>query len=151
MIRNNDGYTPETEALLFVADRAVHTIEIRKWIADGNTVICDRYYASTLAYQTASFGEKALDMDWLECLNEKVTKEPDMTFLLDLDPVQGMSRVGNRGDEISRFERLEYQRKVRENYLLIAKKKNFIIVDASKDRCEVFSSVLKRIRERLED
>ncbi|MFA6679928.1 MAG: dTMP kinase [Candidatus Methanomethylophilaceae archaeon] len=148
MIRNGENFTPETEALLFVADRACHTVEIKKWVGKGLIVLCDRYYASTLAYQAASLG-KDVDLEWLTTINEKVSIEPDLTFLLDVDPIKGLDRVGKRG-ETSRFEHLEYQKKVRENYLEIAEKRGFTIIDASKGRRTVASEVLKIIRKRLE-
>jgi len=148
MIRNGENFTPETEALLFVADRACHTAEIKKWVEKGFIVLCDRYYASTLAYQAASLGKDA-DLEWLTIINEKVSIEPDLTFLLDVDPIKGLDRVGKRG-KTSRFEHLEYQKKVRENYLAIAEKRGFTIIDASKDRRTVASEVLKIIRNRLE-
>lgn len=148
MIRNGENFTPETEALLFVADRACHTVEIKKWVGEGLIVLCDRYYASTLAYQAASLG-KDVDLEWLTTINEKVSIEPDLTFLLDVDPIKGLDRVGKRG-ETSRFEHLEYQKKVRENYLEIAEKRGFTIIDASKGRRTVASEVLKIIRKRLE-
>ena len=148
MIRDGGDFTPETEALLFVADRACHTVEIKKWIMQDRIVLCDRYYASTLAYQAASLGEDA-DLEWLTVINEKVSIEPDLTFLLDIDPVTGLDRVGRRGEK-SRFEHLEYQKKVRMNYLAIAKKKGFTVIDASKDRKTVASEVLMDIKRRLE-
>ena len=40
-------------------------------------------------------------------------------------------RVSSRGEQISKFERLEFQRRVRDNYLKIAEKHNFIVLDAS--------------------
>ncbi|MFA6710587.1 MAG: dTMP kinase [Candidatus Methanomethylophilaceae archaeon] len=148
MIRKGGDFTPETEALLFVADRACHTVEIKKWVAQGRIVLCDRYYASTLAYQAASLGEDA-DLEWLTVINEKVSVEPDLTFLLDIDPVSGLDRVGRRGGK-SRFEHLEYQKRVRENYMVIAKKRGFTVIDASKDRKAVASEVLTEIKRRLE-
>ncbi|KUE73465.1 hypothetical protein AUQ37_02240 [Candidatus Methanomethylophilus sp. 1R26] len=50
---------PAAEALLFAADRAVHTEQIEKVLSEGRWVICDRYLASTAAYQAAAMGEAA--------------------------------------------------------------------------------------------
>ncbi len=54
LVAETDGLNPETEALLFTADRAIHTERVKKWMAEGYDVISDRYFASTLAYQSAA-------------------------------------------------------------------------------------------------
>jgi dTMP kinase len=147
-IRSSEGFIPEAEALLFVADRAQHTHMIRKWVKDGKIVICDRYYASTLAYQSASMDGRAVDMEWLKAMNDKVIMEPDITFLFDIDPETGMERVESRGSK-SRFEALEYLKKVRSNYLKIAKERGFMIIDASMPKEKVAAEVLKRISDAI--
>ena len=140
----------ETEALLFVADRAQHTVRIKEWLSDGIVVICDRYYASTLAYQAAPLNGKALDMDWLVTLNEKVTIEPDVTFLMDIRPEEGLKRISVRG-ETSKFERLEYLRAVRENYLKIAGKKGFVIIDAERPPGDIINEAYNILRKMTEE
>ena len=143
------GISEETEALLFVADRAQHTIKIKEWMSDGYVVICDRYYASTLAYQAAPLNGKALDMKWLKTLNEKVTIEPDATFLMDIRPEEGLKRISVRG-ETSKFERLEYLKAVRTNYLKIAKDKGFTVVNAERGIDEIVDEVYRSLRKRME-
>jgi len=144
LIRTLSDLTPEAEALLFVADRAQHTQQIIKWMNEGKTVLCDRYLASTLAYQSARLNERSVDIGWLRVLNDKVTIEPNMTILFDIDPELGLERVESRGSK-SRFERLGYLRDVRENYLRIAKERNFIVIDASRSREEVLADVMRHI------
>lgn len=141
-----DGH-PLLEALLFVADRAHHTHRIQGWLGEGRDVVCDRYYASTLAYQTATLGEDMLP--WLRDLNEKVTVRPDLTLLLDIDPEDGMGRVRGRG-ETSKFEKIGYLREVRRQYLRLAEEDGFVVVDASRSPDEVLDESLTMIRERLE-
>jgi len=140
----------ETEALLFVADRAQHTIRIKEWMSSGSVVICDRYYASTLAYQAAPLNGNALDMDWLAVLNDKVIIEPDITFLMDIRPEEGLKRVGLRGDR-SKFERLEYLGVVRDNYLKIAGKKGFTIIDAERPAGDIINEVYNILRKKMEE
>jgi len=144
MVAEMDDLTPETEALLFTADRAVHTEEIRKWISEGRTVVSDRYYTSTLAYQSAA----GMDMEWLEAINSKIIREPDITIVLDMDPEESLRRVEERGEK-SRFEKLEYQKKVRDAYLRIAESKGYSIVDASQSREKVSEDVIRIIEGRL--
>ena len=136
-VAETDDLIPEAEALLFTADRATHTSEVRKWMDDGYDVICDRYFGSTLAYQSAA----GMDIGWLKAINSKVTIRPDVTILMDIDPEVSLKRVSERG-EMSRFEKLDYLRKVRDAYLSIADEFGFITVDADRDRDIVANEVI---------
>ena len=138
---------PLLESLLFVADRAHHTHAMEGWLEEGKTVICDRYYASTMAYQTASLGEGF--RPWLREMNDKVIIRPDLTLLLDIDPDRGMGRVNSRGEK-SKFEKTEYLREVRRQYLLLAEEDGFHIIDASQGPDEVLEEALVHIRGLLE-
>ncbi|UAL07837.1 MAG: dTMP kinase [Candidatus Methanogranum gryphiswaldense] len=140
------GISQRAEALLFVADRAVHTDRIRKLIEDEYIVICDRYFASTVAYQSAPLDGVALDQEWLLQLNSPVIRMPEITFLLDIDAEKSMKRVINRGEK-SKFENIEYQRCVRSNYIKLAKQFNFVIIDADRIQDEVLEDIMKVIWE----
>lgn len=148
LLREETIDSPRAEAMLFIADRACHTDEMRALLEDGTTVICDRYYASTLAYQSASTSGPVLDYHLLEEMNDAVTMEPDITILLDLDPEVSGGRVDSRGEQKSKFERLEFQRRVRDNYLRIAKERGFSVLDASKSPEDLCSEAMKLIDQR---
>jgi len=88
---------PETELLLFLADRAQHVQQIIKPALDaGKTVVCDRYTDSTLAYQLAG---RALEdsaqlramLAWAEC-----GLIPDVTIWLDLSVQDAAKRMAER-------------------------------------------------------
>jgi len=145
LIRSSANMTAEAEALLFVADRAQHTHTIKKWIDDGKIVLCDRYYASTLAYQIVSPDGDRVNAEWLRALNDMVITEPDITFLFDIDPEISIERIESRGSK-SKFERLGYLKEVRENYLGIAKERGFTVIDASESKEKVFDDVMTRIQ-----
>ena len=134
-----------TEALLFVADRNDHTEWIQEQVSEGKIVLCDRYFASTVAYQSARLNGDASDMDWLIRINDEFIDIPDAIILLDIDPEVGMGRVGTRGEEISKFERLDFQKQVRSNYLNLAEQYGFDVIDASKAQDEVFDEAMKII------
>lgn len=136
----------DAEALLFTADRACHTAEIAKWKEEGKTVLCDRYYASTIAYQSAKFNGTESKTEWLKELNRPVVIEPDITILLDIGPEEGMRRVGARGAR-SKYEVADYLERVRKNYLQIAGENGFQIIDASCSRDEVLRETMKIIGE----
>jgi dTMP kinase len=150
MIRENviPGISQKAEALLFTADRAIHTEHMAKRISEGAIVICDRYFASTVAYQSASVKGESLDKNWLIDINLPVIMAPDITFLLDIDVDKSMKRVNKRG-ETSKFENIGYQRNVRQNYLDLAKQFGFVIVDADRTPEEVLEVVMKSIKETI--
>jgi len=147
---NAGGISQRTEALLFVADRNDHTEKIEKMVSEGKVVLCDRYFASTVAYQSAKLDGDASDRDWLIDINRQFIARPDATILLDIDPKVGMDRVGVRGEEISKFERLDFQNQVRENYLCLAKEFGFSVIDASRTQDEVFAEAMALVDKVIE-
>lgn len=131
-----------TESLLFVADRNDHTERMSRSVSEGKVVLCDRYFASTVAYQSAGLGGDSTDRDWLIQINSDFIQKPDAVILLDLDPEKGLERVGTRGETISKFENLDFLRQVRVNYLRLAEEFGFRVVDASRDPDSVFADVM---------
>jgi len=140
------GMSQEVESLLFVADRAVHTERISQWLKEYDLVLCDRYFASTVAYQSAPLNGKGVDRDWLIQMNLPVTIEPDITFLMDVDPDVSLSRIARR-NETSKFESSDYLSIVRENYLRLADEYDFEYINASRGKDWIFKNVSNRIKE----
>lgn len=142
--------SPYTDALLFMADRAVHTIELSKLIKKGKTVVCDRYYHSTVAYQAAAL-EGVFEGDafrWLLDANLKISIHPDLTILLTIPPELGLERIKGR-KKLSRFERLGFLKRVNRNYLKLASMDEDIVkIDASRDIESVVEEALAIIRGR---
>lgn len=89
--------TPTAEALLFMASRAQLVADaLRPALANGTTVLLDRFFLSTYAYQIAGRGMKA---DEVRAANALATQGlvPDLTILLTLGADEGLSRAGARG------------------------------------------------------
>ena len=143
MRSENRSFEPETEALLFAADRIEHGKTISKAIEDGKVVISDRYLHSSLAYQ----GAARVDPPWMKSLN-KHAKKPDLVVLLDIDPGKSLMRVSDRAKTV--FEELEYLKKVRTEYLRYAELGELEVVDASKSIEEVQSQIESLINKLLE-
>lgn len=119
------------EALLVIADKAQHVTEIvAPALARGDTIISDRFTASTTAYQ--GYG-RGLDRDELTGMMRWATHglEPDLTVLLDVDLEVARQRLG---DEIDRIEGAgaEFHTRVREGYLEMAAADpdRWIVIDA---------------------
>ena len=118
------------ECYLFAADRAMHVREVIKpALAKGTWLVCDRYLLSSIAYQ--GYGRN-LDPEWVREINEKAVDDvlPDLTILLDAPVKTGLSRA-KRDNHFENFDLLE---RVRQGFLLEAKKESDIIkiVDATK-------------------
>lgn len=151
----NNGMHPSTELLLYMADRVEHVNKIiNPALSAGKTVLCDRYYDATKAYQGYARG---LNMDLLDKLHKLIVNDlkPDITILLDLDPKTGLSRAwkqikeGKRAGFETRFEKenLDFHDKVRKGYLELARiePKRFIIIDATKDENQVKRDIIKAL------
>ena len=130
---------PETEALLFAADRLEHGKWIKETLKKGEIVISDRYIHSSFTYQ----GAAGVEPDWIKTLNRRAFK-PDMVILLDINPDSSLERVTNRDRTV--FEENTYLKTVRELYLKFAGKGEMIIIDASQE----IDKVQREIREYIE-
>ena len=141
------GLDPAAELLLYMADRAQHLAQVVKPVlAAGQTVLCDRFFDATRVYQGCARG---LDGQLIDRLHRLVFEDiqPDITFLLDLDPQVGIGRAWrqiNRGDRTAaetRFEEeaMDFHRRVRAGYLELAHREpeRFRVVDATRDEAGV--------------
>ncbi len=137
------------ESLLFTADRYEHTDRIMEDVSQGRVVICDRYYASTIAYQSAKLEGDSADTDWLRSLCEPFIQRPDLVILLDIDPESSMSRVDARGEAGSKFENIAFLEQVREAYLELADDYGYEVIDATRPMDEVCADVMAIIGEVL--
>ena len=119
---NNFQWSVETEALLFMAARNDHVEKVIKpSINDNKIVICDRFMDSTLVYQgMRSSRAKQLSLD----LFELIAINPDITFLIDMEPEIALRRALSRSTKEDRFENygISFQRELRKNFLDIAHK-----------------------------
>ena len=152
--KDNTKMDPRTEALLYAASRRQHLVE-KIWPAleRGEIVLCDRYLDSSLAYQG---GARGLGVDKVLSINMFATEGeyPDLTLLFDLEPEEGLKRIEkNKGREVNRLdlEKLEFHKKVRDNFHALAKKYStrYVVIDASKSLNEVENEVYKIIKETI--
>ncbi len=131
---------PLTEFLLYSASRAqIVRKVIKPALGAGQWVLCDRYFDSSLAYQ--GYG-RGLDARILEEITSLATQglKPHLTFLLDLDPEEGLERVALRGQK-DRLERADmgFHRRVRAGFLELAQHQpeRFYVLDARKSPLEL--------------
>lgn len=123
-----DRWSPETEILLFTAARRDHLEKtIEPALVAGKTVISDRFADSTRVYQGATRGDLRSMVDKLHKL--MVGREPDLTFIIDMDPATALTRGLARKSGEDRFEDfgLPFQETLRHGFLALA--------HANPDRC----------------
>ena len=122
------GLAPAAELLLYNADRVQHATDvIEPNLRAGKIVLCDRIFDATVVYQ--GFG-RGLERRLIARLHRLFLDDltPDLTFLLDLNPEQGLSRAWRRIRRASsetaesRFEAeaMAFHQKIREGYLVLA-------------------------------
>jgi dTMP kinase len=129
-----DKLDPITEYLLFSAARRDHLLnKIFPALQQGQWIICDRFYDSSLVYQGMAQG---LDPAFLEYIYEQIAPsfKPDLTFILDCDPEKALRRTSSRAHQEDRFEKkgLAFHQKIRQGFLDIAHR--------NPDRCIVIKT-----------
>lgn len=140
---------PRAEALLFAADRGHHIAsKVRPALERGDVVIQDRYLDSSIAYQGAG---RVLDATQIRDLSLWATDGllPDVTILLDVDPVVALERAATARGAFDRIEEagVDFQRRVRDSYLELAAAEpdRFTVLDASAPVGELAAAVRERI------
>jgi dTMP kinase len=144
---------PRTETLLYQAARAQIVEQvIRPRLLNGEIVISDRYYDSTIAYQ--GYGHRQ-DLVLVHSLVKYATGGlvPDLTVLLDLDVEVGLKRKKKNGDEWNRMDSytVEFHHRVREGYLEMIRQEpdRWVVVDAGQAWQSVQDKLRRVVEERL--
>jgi dTMP kinase len=112
MARSGERVAPGEERAWFEEQRREHVRDvIAPALARGAVVLCDRYFLSTVAYQGAR------GLDWRAILDESEAAFPlpDLVLLLEIDPAEGLARVGGRaGSAEPAFEEAGFLARVAE-------------------------------------
>lgn len=141
---DTDRWSAETEILLFTAARRDHLEKtIEPALAAGTTVISDRFADSTRVYQGATRGDLRATVDQLHTL--MIGREPDLTFIIDMDPAIALKRGLARGSGEDRFEDfgLAFQETLRHGFLALAHDmpNRCVVIDGNRTPEQVASEV----------
>lgn len=144
--------SPDTETLLMFAARAEHLARtVRPALAQGETVLCDRFTDATYAYQGGGHGVEAGRIATLEAWVQQGLR-PDLTLLFDIPVDMGLSRAAGRELAPDRFEsrNREYLERVRRTYLAraAAEPARIRVIDASQSIelvCHSLDNVLQDV------
>ena len=119
ILLHSDADTPigrRSEMLLYMAARAQLVDEvIRPELADGKTVVSDRFLLANLVYQGHAGG---LDVESIRTVGAVAIDgaEPDAVFLLDMPPVAADGRIRRTLDRMER-QGDDYRQRLREGFL----------------------------------
>ncbi len=149
LLHGRENMDVDTELLLMFAARAEHLARvIRPALADGVSVLCDRFTDATYAYQGGGRGVPDARIRVLEDWVQQGLR-PDLTLLLDLPVEQGLERAGQRSAP-DRFERekIDFFERVRNCYLAAAagEPQRIRVIDAARD----IPQVQAQLRQALE-
>jgi dTMP kinase len=137
-LETEETVAPIAELLLFAADRAQHVeLLIKPALAQGRTILSDRYADATIAYQGAGRG---FDESTVNQVIDLATGglEPDLTLFFDITVERAIGRMADRDDENSVRNRMDletadFYTRVRDAYHGIAKREpdRFKVIDAN--------------------
>jgi dTMP kinase len=120
-------------------------------LARGAVVITDRYVDSSLAYQGAG---RNLPLEEIARFNWWATggRTPDLTILLDMDPMAGLSRRARSADRLE-AEPADFHLRVRAGFQALARAEpaRYLVLDADRPPEQITRDIQERIRELLPD
>jgi len=137
----NDLRDAYIDALAFALDRLIHLkMKVKPFLEKGGVVISDRYYYSSVAYQSAS----GAPFEWVMEVNRFALK-PDVAIYLDVDPTAGLSRKTAVSSRFPEFEQRDFLERVRRAYLRMVEMGLLVYIDSSRPLETVYSDVKKAI------
>ncbi|MDE0767824.1 MAG: dTMP kinase [Opitutaceae bacterium] len=152
LIHNSAGanMTPEAELLLFAAARAQLVRQvILPALETGKIILCDRFLDSTTVYQGAA---RSIASDPVSYINQFAAAAitPDLTFILDVPAEESIARVKRRINDLPdrmEQENVDFYKKVREGYLLLARSlpERFHVVDGTRELKVNQEDILKTV------
>jgi len=148
-----DAWDPVAETLLFYAARLDHVNKlIKPAMMKGKTVLCDRFADSTRVYQGIG---KGLTQHYIDELHHLTLGNfmPDLTLILDIDPVIGLKRAAARHGHETRFESMDidFHHAVRAGFLTIAQcePERCVVVDAGRSQADVHAHMIEAMNRHL--
>lgn len=133
------------DALTYAADRVIHLkTVIIPGLERGEVIICDRYFYSSVAYQSA----QGAPYEWVLNINKYMLK-PDLAVYLDVDPDTGLKRKKGLISKFPEYEEISFLNRVREFYLKMVSDGYLKLIDANRDFEIVYSDVFKLVNSYL--
>ena len=139
--------SPRAEALLYAADRAHHVFSvIRPALAQGDVVISDRYFDSSIAYQGAG---RVLEPGEVARISRWATESlfPTLTIVIDLPAEIGLGRLKSK-DRLE-AQPIDFHERVRHEFLQLASldPERYFIINGNKSIEEIHTAIITRVSE----
>ena len=149
-VMHGDHVDARAEALIYAADRAHHVATVvRPALERGEVVLTDRYLDSSVAYQGVG---RDLGADDVARISLWATQGllPDLTVLLDIDPVAGLARMTGEPDRLERAGD-EFHRRTRQAFLDRAADEpaRWLVLDATAPPDELAAAIRARVAKLL--
>lgn len=138
-------FTPEEELMLFVLDREEHIkYFIKPHLEEGITVVLDRYFYSSVAYQ----GALGIDEDYIFSLHKDFVIIPDLVFIFEINVQTGLKRIKTKREKTDEFENYNYLKKV-DTIFKSFTGNNIVRINAEVDKDILTENIVQVIRDRL--
>lgn len=141
-----DEVGPYRGSLFYAVDRYDKSFDIRNWLAEGKTVVSNRYVSANMGHQAGKIKnprEREKFLKWLLELEYGIFNipKPDLTILLYLPPAIGQSfvdqknaRAYTKGKKRDIHEAdLKHLEDAAEAYLSVAKKYGWTVIECVED------------------
>ena len=153
MLKGDFAVSEKTASYLFAADRCEHIFGkngILEQTEKGKIVLSDRYFFSSLAYQSVTCGKELPEL-----LNSPFPL-PEILFYFKIDPEISLSRVESRGEAKEIYEKIDFQKKTASLYDAVMQEykgakgagMKLIEIDASKSIQEISDFIYKTVNSR---
>jgi dTMP kinase len=147
--KSEEAPTPRTELLLYEASRSQHVdLVIRPALERKEWVLCDRFSASSIAFQA---GGRQISLEQVHWLNDFATNnlKPHLNILLDLTVEESQKRRQKRGEAEDRIESEEaaFHQRVREGFLQQAARvpNEWLVLDAGESPEVLFQKMMDEL------
>ena len=140
-LHGNVNYSNEVKHILLSANRWEKKEEIERLRKRHKLLIFNRYYQSNLVYGLAN----GMNFEWLVNLDKGLPKE-DLVIVLDIDPNLSYKRGIDNDFMLDEFEKdKEFLKKVRQNYLYLAKQLNWHVINSDSDQNTIMKTIVNII------
>lgn len=150
-LRNEFDLPPRAEFLMYALDMVKDADTIFTWLRNSQTVVADRYYGSTLAYQSVNGVDMQTMLHFVKLFN---LPTPTLVLYLDVDTETSQERKKEEKNKLDRYEEdTEFRETVRNRYKELVKEEplhaDWIEIDASRSIDQVQTEIREHVEQHV--